>query len=124
MKMWYVFVFSVVSVFSFSQQDPQYTQYMYNLPIINPAYVGATEYINLGVLYRDQWTRLDGAPQTSTFFANFKLTEHLGGGVSVIADQLGPVRETNAYVDIAYTVTLKNTHQLAFGLKLVHQNKP
>lgn len=91
---------------------------MYNMPVINPAYVGATENLNLGVLYRNQWTKIDGAPQTSTFFGNFKLSENMGAGLSVIADQLGPVRETNIYADIGYTITLKENHKLAFGLKI------
>ncbi len=91
---------------------------MYNMPVINPAYVGATENLNLGLLYRNQWTEIDGAPQTSTFFGNFKLSENMGAGLSVIADQLGPVKETNVYADIGYTVTLKENHKLAFGLKV------
>ena len=118
MKTWCCAILYLYGLFSFSQQDPQYTQYMYNLPIINPAYVGATEHINLGLLYRNQWTKVDGAPQTSTFYGNFKVSEKIGAGLSVIADQLGPVKETNAYADIGYTVNLKENHKLAFGLKV------
>ncbi|WP_073084077.1 PorP/SprF family type IX secretion system membrane protein [Winogradskyella jejuensis] len=118
MKIFYCTILSLFCLSGFSQQDPQYSLYMYNLPVINPAYVGATENVNLGLLYRDQWTKIDGAPQTSTFFGNFKLSENMGTGISVIADQLGPVRETNVYADIAYSITLKNNHKLAFGLKI------
>jgi len=118
MKYFYCAILYLFCLSSFSQQDPQYTQYMYNLPVINPAYVGATEYLNLGVLYRNQWTEIDGAPQTSTFFGNFKISENIGAGLSVIADQLGPVRETNLYADLGYAVTLKENHKLAFGLKI------
>ncbi len=118
MKTWCCAILYLYGLFSFSQQDPQYTQYMYNLPIINPAYVGATEHINLGLLYRNQWTKVDGAPQTSTFYGNFKVSEKIGTGLSVIADQLGPVKETNAYADIGYTVDLKENHKLTFGLKV------
>ena len=118
MKTWCCAILYLYGLFSFSQQDPQYTQYMYNLPIINPAYVGATEHINLGLLYRNQWTKVDGAPQTSTFYGNFKVSEKIGAGLSVIADQLGPVKETNAYADIGYTLDLKENHKLTFGLKV------
>ena len=38
-----------------AQQDPQYTQYMYNMNIINPAYTGTTEGLVVGALYRSQW---------------------------------------------------------------------
>ena len=36
------------------QQDPQYTQYMYNMNIINPAYTGSTEGLAVGALYRSR----------------------------------------------------------------------
>ena len=38
-----------------AQQDPQYTQYMYNMNVINPAYAGSNDATSIGVLYRDQW---------------------------------------------------------------------
>lgn len=118
MKYFYYTLLFLYSWVIVAQQDPQYTQYMYNMPIINPAYVGATENLNLGLLYRNQWTKVDGAPQTSTFFGNFKLSKNIGAGLSVIADQLGPVKETNVYAGLGYTITLKNNHKLAFGFKL------
>ena len=107
-----------LSFWCYSQQDPQYTQYMYNMAMVNPAYVGATENAMLGILYRDQWTDFSGAPQTSTLFGNVMRNEHIGAGLSVIADQLGPVKETNVYADIAYTIAFANEHKLAFGIKV------
>ena len=47
-----------------AQQDPQYTQYMYNMNVINPAYAGSVEGIGVGMLYRNQWEGLEGAPTT------------------------------------------------------------
>ena len=38
-----------------AQQDPQYTQYMYNMNIVNPAYAGSTGTTSIGALYRSQW---------------------------------------------------------------------
>ena len=38
-----------------AQQNPHYTQYMYNMNVINPAYAGSKESISLGLLYRKQW---------------------------------------------------------------------
>ena len=42
------------------QQDPQYTQYMLNTQVINPALVGSRGVSTIGVLYRSQWLGLDG----------------------------------------------------------------
>ena len=99
------------------QQDPQYTQYMYNMNIVNPAYAGSKENLSFGLLYRTQWTKIDGSPETGTFFGHSPIGNNMGLGVSVIADNIGPVKETNAYVDLSYTLNLGGEHKLAFGIK-------
>jgi len=100
-----------------AQQDPQYTQYMYNQSIINPAYAGSKENLSLGLLYRNQWTGLDGAPETFTFSAHSPVSEKIGLGLSAIKDDLGPVSETNVFGDFSYTLQLGGDNKLAFGLK-------
>lgn len=100
-----------------AQQDPQYTQYMYNMNVLNPAYAGSKESLSIGMLYRDQWSGIDGAPQTFTFAAHSPVGNGLGLGISGIQDQIGPVEETNVYADISYTIDLSANHKLAFGLK-------
>ena len=101
----------------YGQQDPQYTQYMYNMNIMNPAYAGSRENLSFGLLYRNQWSKIDGGPETGTFFGHAPIGSNLGLGVSLIADQIGPVKETNAYVDLSYTLKLGGEHRLAFGVK-------
>ncbi|WP_339753703.1 type IX secretion system membrane protein PorP/SprF [uncultured Winogradskyella sp.] len=100
-----------------AQQDPQYTQYMYNMNVINPAYAGSRENLSFGLLYRTQWTGINGAPETGTFFGHSPIGNNLGLGLSVIADQIGPVKETNVYADVSYTLRLGGEHRLAFGVK-------
>ena len=99
------------------QQDPQYTQYMYNMNIINPAYTGSTEGLAIGALYRSQWVGLDGGPETFTFNIHSPVGKQVGLGLSVISDQIGPVKETNAYVDFSYTIPVGEMTKLAFGIK-------
>ncbi len=103
----------------FSQQDAQYTQYMYNMSVINPAYATDDDNtINLGALYRAQWVSSVGGPSTGSFFAHSKIGARMEGGLSVIHDQIGDVvKETNLYADIAYTIPLGETTKLAFGIK-------
>lgn len=100
-----------------AQQDPQYTQYMYNMNVINPAYAGTTEGLAVGALYRSQWVGLDGAPKTMTFSIHSPVGEKVGLGLSLIADEIGPIKETNAYVDFSYTIPVGMETKLAFGLK-------
>ena len=100
-----------------AQQDPQYTQYMYNMNIINPAYTGSTEGLAVGALYRSQWVGLDGGPETFTFNIHSPIGKQVGLGLSVISDQIGPVKETNAYIDFSYTIPVGTVTKLAFGIK-------
>lgn len=100
-----------------AQQDPHYTQYMYNMSVVNPAYTGSKENVSLGALYRKQWVNIDGAPETATFFIHSPIGNNVGLGLSVISDKIGPVEENNVYADFSYTLNLGGEHRLAFGLK-------
>ena len=102
---------------SFAQQDPQYTQYMYNQAVINPAYAGSKEGLSIVALYRNQWTGFDGAPKTITLSGHSPIWEKVGLGLSLISDQHGPVKENNIYADFSYTLDLGASSKLAFGIK-------
>jgi type IX secretion system PorP/SprF family membrane protein len=101
----------------YSQQDPQYTQYMYNMHIVNPAYAGSEGTLNIGLLHRTQWVGLDGAPKTTVATINAPIKKNIGMGLSVFADKIGPVKEQNAFVDVSYTIQTSDYGNLAFGLK-------
>ncbi|MCR4030696.1 MULTISPECIES: type IX secretion system membrane protein PorP/SprF [Flavobacterium] len=111
----FVLIFSTSTIFA--QQDPQYTQYMYNMNIINPAYAGSKGFTSIGILGRTQWVGVDGAPQTATLSINGPVGKNVGLGFSVIHDEIGPVKEDNAYVDFSYTLNLSEEDKFAFGLK-------
>lgn len=115
----YILIVAVilVTISAKAQQNPQYTQYVYNMNIINPAYAGSKEALSLNFLARTQWVGIDGAPQTLTFGIHSPLRNNLGLGLSVIVDKLGPVQEQNIYADFSYTLDLNNDSKLAFGLK-------
>ncbi len=100
-----------------AQQDPNYTQYMYNMSVVNPAYAGSKESLSGGLLYRAQWVGIEGAPTTGTFFLHSPVGKNVGLGLSVVSDKIGPVQENNFYADFSYTLNLGGEQRLAFGLK-------
>lgn len=57
-------IFFAIS-FAMAQQRPQYTQYVFNNYLLNPAVSGIESYIDVKAGYRSQWTGLEGAPVTS-----------------------------------------------------------
>lgn len=102
-----------------AQQDPQYTQYMYNTQLINPAYAGNRGMLSAGLLYRTQWIGIDGAPKTATFSINSPVgrLENMGLGLSVSHDEIGPATQTDFAVDYSYSIPLNYNTKLNFGLK-------
>ncbi|MBY8963663.1 type IX secretion system membrane protein PorP/SprF, partial [Flavobacterium sp. D11R37] len=64
-KLYFAAILALLSLAeSTAQQDPHYTQYMYNMNVINPAYAGSKENLAFGLLYRAQWVDVEGAPTT------------------------------------------------------------
>lgn len=116
-KIYIIFVFFLFVTQMQGQQDPQYTQYMYNMNVVNPAYAGSFEGIAIGALYRSQWVGLDGSPNTGTLALHAPVGKRVGLGLSFISDEIGPVRETNAYADFSYTLPIGGDNKLAFGIK-------
>lgn len=117
-KLYFLAVLALITLFDANaQQDPHYTQYMYNLSVINPAYAGSKENLSMGVLYRKQWVDIEDSPTTGTFFAHSPVGKNVGLGLSAISDKIGPVEENNLYGDFSYTLNLGGEHRLAFGLK-------
>ena len=100
-----------------AQQDPHYTQYMYNMNVVNPAYAGSKENLSFGLLYRKQWVEIEDAPSTFSASGSMPVGKNVGIGLSVINDKIGPVEETNTYADFSYTLNLGGEHKLAFGMK-------
>lgn len=107
----------VITSKAYGQQDPQYTQYMYNMHVLNPAYAGSEGTLNIGLLGRTQWVGIDGAPRTLTATINSPVGKRVGLGLSVIADEIGPTKEQNVYADFSYTLPVSDEGNLAFGLK-------
>lgn len=113
-----VLVFLLTVVDMFSQQDSQFTQYMYNTVNINPAYAGSRGVMSIFGLYRNQWVGLDGAPTTMTASLNTPISNsNVGIGLSVISDKIGPSDETSISADVSYSVPTSETFKLSFGLK-------
>lgn len=108
---------SLASLATSAQQAPMYTHYMYNTLAINPAYAGSREALTVTGLHRSQWVDFKGAPITQTITMHTPLrNEHLGLGLSVLNDKIGPTNNTSVFVDFAYRINLTPKSKLAFGL--------
>lgn len=110
---------ALVSLSASAQQDPQYTNYMYNTININPAYAGSRGALSIFGVHRSQWVGIDGAPTTNSFSVNTPLGDSkVGLGVSFVNDRLGVMDENTISIDFSYTIDLNDRDsKLSFGLK-------
>lgn len=101
-----------------AQQEPHYTQYMFNMMSVNPAYAGTKEALNAIWLSRLQWVGVEGAPHSHSFTLHAPIKEkRIGIGASIITDRIGP--ETNTYFNLNYAHRFNVTEsiKLSLGLK-------
>ncbi|GAA6766272.1 type IX secretion system membrane protein PorP/SprF [Flavobacterium sp. CGRL1] len=111
-------IITMLSVFGVAaQQDPQYTQYMYNTLSVNSAYAGSLGHLAITGIYRTQWVGLEGAPNTQSFTLDTPIAKNLGLGLSVVSEEIGPSEEQYIDANFSYTIQSGQTHKLSFGLK-------
>ncbi|CAA9194294.1 type IX secretion system membrane protein PorP/SprF [Flavobacterium collinsii] len=118
LETYFILICSFITVCVSAQQDPEYTQYMYNTMSVNPAYAGSTGTLEATLLHRSQWVGIDGAPETQSFSAHSPLlNEMIGLGLSVVNDKIGPSNELYIDGNFSYSIPLGYEKRLAFGLK-------
>ncbi len=106
-----------------AQQDPIFTQYMFNTQAINPAYAGIWEKIGFNTLVRKQWAGITRSPFTQLFsFHSPIFNENIGIGLNIINDTYGYEERLSIFADYAYEIILEPNLFLRFGLKAGFMN--
>ena len=100
-----------------AQQDPQYTQYMYNPVNINPGYAGTRGVTSIFGMHRAQWVGLDGAPVTNAVSLNAPVGRNVGLGVSFVNDKIGPTDTNVISADFSYMLRVSDTYKIGLGIK-------
>ncbi len=110
-------VFLLISFSAFAQQDPLFSQYMFNKLALNPAYAGSREVLTIDMLDRYQWVGIDGAPRTFTVGAHMSTRNNkVGLGIYAYRDVLGPTINQGLMGTYAYRLLL-DRGTLSFGLQ-------
>ncbi|WP_166922031.1 PorP/SprF family type IX secretion system membrane protein [Flavobacterium poyangense] len=107
----------LIANFMYGQQDPQYTQYMYNTLSVNSAYAGSAGHLTITGIYRTQWVGLEGAPNTQSFTLDSPVGKNVGLGLSIVNDEIGPSEEQYVDLNFSYSIKASDTYKLSFGVK-------
>ncbi|MGD1947246.1 MAG: type IX secretion system membrane protein PorP/SprF [Croceivirga sp.] len=101
-----------------AQQDPQFTQYMYNTLTVNPGYAGSRGHLSVLGMHRSQWVGVNGAPTSQVLAIDGPVGERAGLGIVATYDELGPSNELFLDGNFAYTLPIgANSQRLSLGLK-------
>jgi type IX secretion system PorP/SprF family membrane protein len=113
-----VLIFLGASKIVFGQQDPMYTQYMFNTQTINPAYAGSWQSVGFLALSRMQWVGIKDAPSTQTFSFQMPFrNKDIGVGLNVVNDRIGLEKRLSIFADYSYKINLNWFTSLRFGIK-------
>lgn len=116
----------LLPILVFAQQQEQYSMYMMNNFLINPAEAGTEDFIDLQMGFRKQWANFDGAPQNiylsghaalnkETTELTEKETAFAGVGGALISDKIGPYSIVSAKAAYAYHVPVHKHFFLSLG---------
>jgi type IX secretion system PorP/SprF family membrane protein len=107
-----------------SQQKVQFTQYMFNNLVINPAYAGADEALSLTFVQRRQWIGVDHAPSTQTLTAHSPFMEkRIGVGLTLINDRIGVHKNVSVLSNYAYHIKTGDQSYLSMGIQAGFHNR-
>jgi len=106
-----------------AQQRPIQSLYMFDLSLVNPAYVGRDVQVSSTLINRNQWINIDGAPKTTTLTANSSFFKNvIGVGFLVANDNIGVHNDFNFYGMFSYRLRLARYHYLSSGIQAGFNN--
>lgn len=91
-------MFAAIALPASAQQRPQYTQYIFNNYLLNPALTGIENYTDIKGGYRNQWTGLEGAPVTAYLSAHMPLGKQFLQGTATSISGEGDNPMNRSYV--------------------------
>jgi type IX secretion system PorP/SprF family membrane protein len=116
MKRIFTLAAALGSICAFTQQDPQFSQFMHNKMFMNPGYAGMRNAVCLTAIGRQQWAGFDGAPRSIAFTADAGRAGDGGFSFKVMSDRLG--FETNSLVSLGYSYHVPNIFDGTLGIGL------
>ena len=119
MKRTIVFIsFLLIAGIASSQQDPQFSQNMFNKLANNPGYAGSNQAICATALHRSQWMGFEGAPTTLNLSVDAGIPAiHGGVGLNIVKDDIAAFSNLGLQLTYAYRTDLGNG-QMGAGLSL------
>lgn len=98
---------------------PVATQYLADNPfVISPVYAGIGDNVRIRLNGFAQWVGIKDAPQNQAIYADFRVFQQSGLGISLYNDKNGNTRQTGGKITFAHHITLDypSKQYLSFGM--------
>lgn len=105
-----------VSLASYGQQTPIYSQFYLNPYVYNPAYAGNEGRSVAFLSYRKQWIGIDGAPETSTLSFHTPMKRNIALGGQVYYDKRSLLKSTAISLSFTYKALFDEEQWISFGI--------
>lgn len=115
----YFLLFVFVSGFSQELNLPVFTQYLAdNNFVISPTYAGIGDNLKIRANGLTQWVGIKNAPDNQALYADFRIANQSGIGISAYNDKNGNTRQKGVKLSYAHHIILdyKSKQYLSFGL--------
>ena len=105
---------------AFSQQEKLLTHFMYDKMSVNPATTGTEDGISSAMVYRNQWDKIVGAPNSAVFNLEANLNKFLigGAGISFYHDAIGFIKQNNLILNYSLPFQIREAGMFNVGLGL------
>lgn len=117
-KLVYTLLITFITVSAWAQSEAIYTFNLFNQLNFNPAYAGAKNVLDAGLIYRNQWWKgIDGSPKNINLYGHMPIAKNKSGiGLNILNDRIGMDKILSVGADYAYRIHFKNSNTLAIGL--------
>ena len=102
----------------FAQQDKLITHFMYDKMSLNPGKTGLDGGICATSMYRNQWDKVNGAPNSVVLNVEADMTRWFPGGlgISFFHDAIGFNRQNNVMLNYAFPLEIPGAGKLGIGV--------
>ena len=100
-----------------AQIYPNIGQFQNVLLYYNPAYAGSGTQFRATGIYRNQWTKYPGSPNTQVITAEAPLGKNVGGGIVLDRYSIGNTLQVNFSANASYRIKTGRESFVQFGLK-------
>ena len=111
-------LFCLAISYTFAQQDKLLTHFMYDRMSVNPGETGLDDGICATSIYRNQWDKVNGAPNSAVLNVAANMNRFFPGGLglSFYHDAIGFSRQNNLLLNYSYPINLGNIGVLGAGI--------